>query len=464
MTESRFSVVSVAVMLATALLAVFPARAAEPELEPLHAAESPANDAKSDVIILPVGEQKTYVHARPIQRVAVGDPKIAGITVISGGTLLITGKQAGATSFSIWERGDNKVPDYTARIMVTANAAPFRPVSNLSGLDVKPLGPRFELGGVAASLPQHAAAALAMKPDGKQPVDTSQSGFGTQVQIDIKVVEVSRTKVQDAGFNFLKNTATSVLAITGPSALSGLATAGGTGFNVQSQLARNADFTMGYGNRGILGVINALQQNGMAYTLAEPSLTSMSGQTATFLSGGEIPIPIVNGQGVYAMVTIMYKDYGIKVSLTPTVLDAGHIALKVAPEVSDIDPNLGVIQNGFNIPAFTVRRTDTSLLLGDGESFVISGLVSQSTQAAASRFPGLGDIPIIGAFFRNTHFQRSDKELLMIVTTHLVHPLARDARLPELPGERSRKYDPSFPALMFGEMGKFNGDAPGFSE
>lgn len=201
-------------------------------------------------------------------------------------------------------------------------------------------------------------------------------------------------------------------------------------------------------------MINALEGSGFAYTLARPSLVALSGQSASFLAGGEVPIPVPSAGS--DNVSIEYKEFGIRLTLTPTVIGKSRIALKVAPEVSELDFTNAVNIAGTLVPALTVRRTDTSIALADGESFVISGLISTRNASQVNKFPGLGDIPILGAFFRNHSIDREERELLMIVTPHLVQPLAADAQLPTLPGEQLRNYDPNFYRMYFLEHGEFD--------
>jgi pilus assembly protein CpaC len=169
--------------------------------------------------------------------------------------------------------------------------------------------------------------------------------------------------------------------------------------------------------------------------LAEPTLVALSGQSASFLAGGELPIPEPQGLGTVA---IVYKPYGVGLTLTPTVLAPDRIALKVAPEASELDYTNEITISGVSVPAITTRRADTTVELGDGETFVIGGLVSQNITSQINKFPLLGDIPILGAFFREMQYSRQDKELVILVTPHLVHALARGVNAP-LPGEREQQ-------------------------
>jgi pilus assembly protein CpaC len=155
-------------------------------------------------------------------------------------------------------------------------------------------------------------------------------------------------------------------------------------------------------------------------------------------------------------VSIEYKEFGIRLTLTPTVVSRDRIVLKVAPEVSELDYTNAVNIAGTLVPGLKVRRTDTSISLADGESFVISGLISTRNSSQVDKFPGLGDIPILGAFFRSSNISREERELLMIVTPHLIQPLAATAQLPSLPGEKLRNYDPNWYRLYFLENGNFN--------
>ena len=201
-------------------------------------------------------------------------------------------------------------------------------------------------------------------------------------------------------------------------------------------------------------MINALEGSGFAYTLARPSLVALSGQSASFLAGGEVPIPVPSSGS--DNVSIEYKEFGIRLTLTPTVVGRDRILLKVAPEVSELDYNRAVTIAGTQVPGLTVRRTDTSISLADGESFVISGLISTTNSSQVDKFPGLGDIPILGAFFRSSSINREERELLMIVTPHLIQPLAANAQLPSLPGEKLRNYEPNWYRQYFLENGNFN--------
>lgn len=421
--------------------------------------------ALAEALSLTKGIQQDYQTSGEIERVAVGDPEVLEVTVTGANQLLITPQQAGTTSLKIWTASGRDDLEVT----VSASEKNLQHQLDQMGADYRldAAGDKVQISGDIKSLEEHAAVRNTL---GDGVVDRAEFAHDAQVQIDIKVVEVNRNKLQSAsaGLSFIKPNSDRIRGVTPPGGsllepggiregLSGLAD--GDGFNFSfGRIKGNGE--------EILGVLSILESNGFAYTLAEPSLMAMSGQSANFLAGGEFPVP-VRGGGFDNSVTIEYKEFGVRVSLTPTVLDDQRIALKVAPEVSELDFSAGIETAGVTVPALRVRRTDTSVALGDGESFVISGLVSRNTIANVDKLPGLGDIPVLGAFFRSNVIDREDKELLMIVTPRLVRPIARDAELPALPGEKYRDYDPGFAEFLFLEDGRFADRPPvssGFSK
>ncbi|CAG0979549.1 Secretin PulD [Methylophilaceae bacterium] len=417
--------------------------------------------AEDDSLLnLEAGGQQVYAHSQPVKRVAVGNPAVAGITMLTSQNILVIGKQAGTTEISLWESEKAAKPARLLKVVVSASTGLEQQRLQLTkSIKAVPAGAGVAISGEAVSLEQHALARQAVDAENKGPLDATHAGFDSQVQIDIKVIEVSRQKMLRAGVNLFlpKGRDHSSIAIGTPGSL------GNINFGPNNSKIRfGVPFSSGfvplgdaynlvYGNynSGLLAAISVLEENGFAYTLAEPSLTAISGQSATFLAGGEFPVPIRTGGGSDSSITIQYKEYGVRLMLTPTVLDAHRIFLKVSPEVSELDFNNVVQTGGVAVPGLRVRRTDTSVALGNGESFIISGLVSRNSMNNIDKLPWLGDIPIIGAFFRSTRFDREDKELLMVVTPYLVRPIARDAGTPALPGGNLRDYNPSFSELFF---------------
>ena len=176
------------------------------------------------------------------------------------------------------------------------------------------------------------------------------------------------------------------------------------------------------------GALDMAEREGLVTTLAQPNLTALSGETANFLAGGEFPIPMSQGLGT---TTIEYKNYGVSLSYTPTVLSNGRISMRVLPEVSELSSQGAVTLNGFSVPGLTIRRAETTVELGSGQSFMIAGLLSTNAQNTIDRAPGVGEIPILGNLFRSTEFQRGETELVIVVTPYLVEPVSdREIRLP----------------------------------
>lgn len=289
-----------------------------------------------------------------IIRAAIADPSVVTLDVIDSSTLLLTGHAIGKTSLLVWKKDQTYPSKHTIEV---------------------------------------------------QPNTVRQSGI--QVQTDIKVVEISKSALKEAGFFFGKSGSNTTIGIGSSRALTGGNFAGGLVSNNHfSPLSEAFNVIIGDASRGILSSISALNANGFAYTLAEPSLVTMSGHTATFLAGGEFPYPKSSKDGE---ISIEFKEFGVRLNLSPTVLHDDRIMLKVAPEVSELNYHNGVSSGGVIVPGLSVRRTDTTVQLGDGESFVISGLISSSTMKNSDRFPGLGDIPILGAFFSSNRLEKTIK-------------------------------------------------------
>ncbi|WP_085582646.1 MULTISPECIES: type II and III secretion system protein family protein [unclassified Pseudomonas] len=359
------------------------------------------------VIEIGEGLQQDMQSPVAITRLAIGDPKIADVHANGSSSFLLTGMAPGATSLMVW----------------TACAKE----------------PRQSMVFVQG------AATAALTSAGALPSDDPQ--LPSQVQTDIRFVEVSRTKLKQATASLIGTRGNFLFG--SPGTLPPV-----DGVPTPKLPVDNSLFNFSWIGGKTMAIINALEGSGFAYTLARPSLVALSGQSASFLAGGEIPIPVPSSGS--DSVSIEYKEFGIRLTLTPTIIGHDRIALKVAPEVSELDFSNAVNIAGTTVPALTIRRTDTSISLADGESFVISGLISTTNSSQVDKFPGLGDIPVLGAFFKSSQIKREERELLMIVTPHLVQPLSAQAQLPALPGEKLRNYDPNFYRMFFLENGNFD--------
>jgi pilus assembly protein CpaC len=415
-------------------------------------AAAPAPVTETDLTI-DVGTQQLLRQKAPIRRVAVADPTVADVSVISSRELLLAGRAAGVTSLIVWTR-DAKAAPQRYKLQVSSRS--------INGSTTDLLNHRDAV--LAAGTTSGGAAAGGGGGEGSSQAQTvadhTTVAVDTQVLSQVKIVDISRTALQEFGINFLAgNHNGTVGGIGTPGGISGATNQSGanTITSATSFIPISSAFNLVYLSTNYLGALSILEQKGLARTLAEPSLTAMSGQTASFLAGGEFPFPTVqNGGGTSNnSITIVFKEFGIRLNLTPTVLARNRIALKVAPEVSELDYTNGVSINGVTIPGLDVRRTDTMVELGDGETFVISGLVSNTMKNQVDKVPWLGDVPVLGTFFRNTSISRNQRELIMVVTPHLVRPMAKDAPLPDLPGSAYDNYHPPFSHTMFIERGGF---------
>ena len=423
------------------------------------------------VIAVEAGVHKLLRQPQEVARVAVGDPAVAEVTVVNRREVLVTGKKTGITSLLIWPKGAAAAQEF--RLRVGPAVDPVKPKLVDPETAKAKSDAQDGLTGTTNSLLAHRRAKIAadlqaLTETGKAASvpDRSSVDLDTQVMTEVKIVEVKRSTLQQMGLNILKNSPNTTAGMLTPGSLSRIDVNGNGGAydaSVAAPITNAFNLVIGNPADGLLGILSLLENRGLARTYAEPTLTAMSGQTASFLAGGEFPIPVSQG-GTNSSITVNYREFGIRLSLTPTVLSRDRIALKVAPEVSDLDFSAGITSGGVSVPALSVRRTDTTVELGDGESFVISGLVSNSMINSIDKVPWLGDLPIIGAFFKNSSVNREQRELVMVVTPRLVRPIARDARRPALPGADLEAYKPSFGQLMLFESGQFETESFGFSK
>lgn len=422
-----------------------------------------ARAAEMGAIELATGAQRQISVGRNVQRVAVGDPSVADVLVAKGGrgSVLLVAKAAGSTSLMVWERGRDEPAVYT--VNVVSGAA--RALLDGGSPSVKAYGGTAVMSGSAATLDAHARAlALGKGMAGKDGgvVDASTVGGKNVVQVDVRVVEFSRSVLKQAGLNFFKQNNGFTFGSFAPSGLASVTGGGTPSMSVSANIPIASAFNLvvGSATRGLFADLSILEANNLARVLAQPTLVALSGQSASFLAGGEIPVPVPQSLGT---ISIDWKPYGVGLTLTPTVLSPRRIALKVAPESSQLDFVHSITINGVTVPALTTRRADTTVELGDGESFVIGGLIDRETTSNVDKVPFLGDLPVIGTFFKHLSYQQNDKELVIIATPHLVAPIAKNASLPATPGELSEQRDgPVWRSYLGGALSPDAG--PGFSK
>ncbi|MEQ4575190.1 MAG: type II and III secretion system protein family protein [Gammaproteobacteria bacterium] len=382
-------------------------------------------------LVLQTHEQRPWNLPANLERIAIADPAVADlVTLKNKQQVLLVGKQPGQTTLLLWQRGNGS----PQRIQVAVRSPVQQELLDGRGPGLTLAGDSSLLQGDTDSVLSHQRAYKAAQASAGEKgaiSDVSTVATGGVVQVEVKVVEFNKSVLRQIGINFKNTNGGFSYGITSPSGNSSSGGTGGSGNALSSAFNLVASSL----THGWEANIDLLQSNGMARVLAEPTLVALSGQSASFLAGGELPILEPQGLGT---TTVTFKPFGIGLTVTPTVLSADRIALKVAPEASDLNYSNGVTYNGVQVPSITTRRADTTVELGDGESFVIGGLVSSNLTSTVNKIPLLGDLPIIGSFFRNLNYSRQDKELVIVVTPRLVRPIARGAELP-LPGERESK-------------------------
>lgn len=307
-----------------------------------------------------------------------------------------------------------------------------------SGIQLGFLGDRIVVRGTAPGIGpalDAAAAARAAAPDSQPPLDRTRLGGTQQITLRVRIAEVSRSTLDQFGLNL------NVFADPGSFALQLLtgtflgANLGTTPTGSLSGLTGASTFgqaSAGFTTRRVAvnSLVNALQNEGLLKLLAEPNLTTLSGETASFLAGGEVPIPVPQSFGV---TTIDYKRFGVQLQFTPTLLGGDRIAMRVQPEVSEISNANSVTINGTTVPSFINRRVQSNVEMASGQTLAIAGLFQRNEQTNLSRFPWLSDIPILGALFRSVSYQRNETELVILVTPYLSVPVGSASRIP-LPG------------------------------
>lgn len=426
----------------------------------------------TQALTLQTHEQLPWTIPPDAERIAIADPHVADIiTLKQNHQALLVGKQVGQTVLLLWQRGRSQ----PLRITITVRSALQSQLESGTGMQAEQQDDTVLLRGHTPSLLDHQQVLQGVSvADAKTSItDLSKIDSGAVVQVDVKVVEFDKTAMSELGLNLVKsnNNHSFTFGTFAPTALNSVevgtqATSnssassqiGGVTFNATQPISSAFNLIFNSATHNLFSDLSMLQSDGLARVLAEPTLVALSGQSASFLAGGELPIPEPQGLGTVA---IVYKPYGVGLTLTPTVLAPDRIALKVAPEASELDYTNQIVISGISVPAITTRRADTTVELADGETFVIGGLVSQDITSQINKMPLLGDIPIIGAFFRDMQYSRQDKELVIMVTPHLVHALARGVKLP-LPGEREQeKATPVWGAFLLNPAG--SDPLPGFS-
>lgn len=412
--------------------------------------------AGAEELRLGVGAQRVINLPAPITRIVVGQGGVIDATALNEDQLQITGLQSGQTTLAVFTAQSGQGISYDVTVGGAAAVAlptipdrgdPQRQIRSqpgLQGVRVNRDGDTLVLSGTVPDLDSHArASSIARAYGGGNVVDLTRVTGNQMVAVDIQFAAVSATTLRALGFNFAALGGSDFQgAIVGPNSLQSFQANPNLSLSASVPLASAFNLFLGDPRNGIIGILSALSQAGLTQLLAQPTLLVRSGDQAEFLAGGEVPIPVPQGGASLGTVTIEYHEYGVKLQIAPVVMSDKRIVLKVAPEVSELDFANALEFQGFSVPAFRRRSTSTTVELGNGQSFILAGLMYSNSQINESKFPWLGDLPIIGMFFKSTNNQQERQELIIVATPRLVTPLA-PGKIPPLPGVDTRKYNPT---------------------
>jgi pilus assembly protein CpaC len=413
-------------------------------------ADRPQSADEPQVLHIMVGRSLVVTSPTRIKRVSIADPTIADAIVVSPYQVVVDGKSPGGVSLLLWDESDqSQAFEVSVDIDILSLAQKIHEVFPNEPVQIETSKDSVILSGHVSS--KNVADKILEVVKNATPKVTSlittpavQPG---EILLEVKFAEVDRSLESQFGVNILslpgaKNIGSVGTQEFGPPGLSGTVSPTNTntgGFTLSSLL----NIFIWRPDINLAATIQALEQQNILQILAEPNLLTASGKDASFLAGGEFPYPVLQstgGAGTYAGITIQFKQYGVQLDFTPTIMEDGLIHLKVEPSVSSLDFTNALTIQGFTIPALSTRRVASEMDLRDGQSFAIAGLIDNQVQNQLSKIPGIGDVPILGKLFQSHSTTRSKDELLVIVTPRIVHPLSAS----EVPA------GPSFPAPFLG--------------
>ena len=406
-----------------------------------------ADGAHAGQLDVPVDKSQVLTVDRPFAKALIGSSEIADVLPLTNRSLYVLGKKTGTTSLTLYDARNTLIAviDVAVGPDVISLRRQLGELMPNEHIGARTSGDSVVLTGTVSSGPAADRAKLiATTYAGEKVVNLLSVGASQQVMLEVRFSEMNRTAAKQLGFNTAftngngSNTFQGGIGNTAPGTALLTNQNGSPTVNLSGILDTFGVLTKGFGIGGLnlASTLDALERKGVVTTLAEPTLIALSGETASFLAGGEFPVPVAqSGNGTNGgnggNITVEFKPFGVSLAFTPTVLDDGIINLVVAPEVSSIDPSASISVNGLVIPGLQTRRAKTTLELRDGQSFAIAGLLRKDFQDTVRQFPILGSIPIIGALFRSSGFQRQQTELVIIVTPRLVKPMRADqVRLP----------------------------------
>lgn len=380
------------------------------------------------------GQSRVIRFDQPISKLSVSNSEVSEAVVVTANQVVINGKAFGQASVIVWDRSGERllVFDVYVRANMTLVDALIKNLFPKDDIRLSQGNGSIILSGTVDDQKKVALAESAVQSAGFKTVNMLRGPFrnAVQVQLQVRVAEVNRNRMKEFGTSYAYQSSPGTGGYAnsggGPSSINKIED--GTIFGSVSS-ALNL-FLMG---NNVMSLIRVLHSQGALRALAEPNLIAMDGQQASFLAGGEFPVPMVQSGTERATVTVAFKEYGVRLNFKPTVVGEEYIRLELEPEVSTIDYANGVKFDGFIVPALRTRRAKTSIELRDGQSFALAGLLDNSEMKTLSKIPLLGDVPILGKLFRSESFQKQETELMFIVTAQIVRPINPDS-LPQMPG------------------------------
>ena len=408
---------AIAVGLAALSTALCSAAVAEPERAPAQAASAAPIE-----VVIGLGKSQVLELPTPYTDLMIAEPKIADVLPLNSRSVYVVGKAMGSTALTVYGPGKQLIA--AVSVVVSPDIEGFKSrlheiLPSEREVEARAANQSIVVSGNVSSpavLQQVMTLADTYAP-GKVVNMLSVEG-AQQVMLSVRFVEMERTAAKALRLNasHLDNNGPTRFSFQTGDTIAGAAGSLADSFGTATLLFQSANVEL---------LFDALEKKGLVKTLAEPTLVALSGDTANFLAGGEFPVPVAqnqNGTNGSATITVQFKQFGIALAFTPTILKDGMVNLVVNPEVSSIDLTNAVESNGLRIPGIKVRRARTTIELRDGESFTIAGLLKDTDERDVRQFPWVGDVPVLGALFRSTSYQSEQSELVIVVTPHLVTP------------------------------------------
>ena len=392
-------------------------------------AQASAMAASVQTLVVAKDKSVAFRMAFPVGEIVVAQPDVLQLVATTDQTFYVRGKALGTTNLLIFDKDRRLMQVIDVRVGfdvdgLQADLAQALPREHIQAVN---LAGGILLTGEASTLNAAARAAEIAEHYAPKGVSSQVSiQAAEQVMVEVRIIEVDRSALKDVGVNInaQNNSHFSLM----------------TGSGIIDNVAPQGTLKIGGTIHGVTidATLTALEQKGLARTLAKPNLIAMSGEEASFLAGGEFPYPVPNGP---QQVTIEFKTFGVKLNVTPYVEDNGEIKLKVAPEVSELDTHNSLQLDGVSLPGLTERKASTTVELRDGQSFAVAGLFQQDYANAVNQIPWASDVPVLGALFKSTSWKRNETELVIIVTPHLIAPTNRIETLPN-PARSPREPNP----------------------